>query len=55
MATVGVDTLVLSGYAYLALRGARRWRTSAAMLWLERAFGALLVFFGVRLLTATRR
>ena len=54
-ATVSVDTLVLCAYAYFALHGARRLRASRAILWLERAFGALLVLFGVRLLAATRR
>ena len=55
VATAAVDILVLCAYAYFALHGARCLRTSRAILWLERAFGALLVLFGVRRLAAARR
>lgn len=53
--TIAVDVLVLSAYAYFALRGAQSLRTSGVTVWLERAFGAALIFFGIRLLTATRK
>ncbi len=53
--TIAVDGLVLSGYAYFALRGAQSLRASGLTVWLERAFGAALIFFGIRLLTATRK
>ena len=48
--TIVVDALVLSSYAYLAQRGARTFRQSRLSTWLERAFGAALLFFGLRLL-----
>jgi homoserine/homoserine lactone efflux protein len=53
--TIVVDVLVLSAYAYFALRGAQSFRASGVTVWLERAFGAALIFFGIRLLTATRK
>ena len=53
-ATITVDALVLSAYACFALRGARYLHASGVVLWLERAFGAVLVFFGFRLLTTRR-
>jgi threonine/homoserine/homoserine lactone efflux protein len=49
-----VDALVLGSYAYFALRGARSLRASGITAWLERAFGAALVFFGIRLLAARK-
>ena len=52
--TVVVDGIVLAGYAYFAASGARSLRSSGVTLWLERAFGAALVMFGVRLLAARR-
>jgi homoserine/homoserine lactone efflux protein len=52
--TVTVDLLVLSGYACFADRGLRTFRTTRFAAWLERAFGAALVFFGVRLLVSRR-
>jgi homoserine/homoserine lactone efflux protein len=52
--TVVVDGLVLAGYAYFATQGARSLRGSGFVLWLERAFGAALVLFGVRLLAARK-
>jgi homoserine/homoserine lactone efflux protein len=51
--TIAVDIFVLSAYAYLAVRGVRSLRAPKVTAWLERAFGAALVFFGLRLLTAT--
>lgn len=53
--TIAVDVVVLSGYAYFAQRGVRSLRDSRFMVWLERLFGAALIFFGIRLLTATRK
>jgi len=49
-ATIGVDLIVLSSYAYCAERGARSFRASGFSLWLERAFGVALVLFSLRLL-----
>lgn len=51
-ATIAVDLAVLSGYAWFALRGVRSFRASGFTKWLERAFGATLVFFGFHLLAA---
>jgi homoserine/homoserine lactone efflux protein len=48
--TIAVDSVVLSSYAFLAQRGIQSFRTSRWSAWLERIFGAALVFFGVRLL-----
>jgi homoserine/homoserine lactone efflux protein len=52
--TIAVDSVVLSSYAFLAQRGVQSFRTSRVSSWLERAFGAALVWFGFRLL-ATRK
>ena len=49
-----VDTAVLSSYAFLASRGAQSFRDSRTAAWMNRALGAALVFFGLRLL-ATRK
>lgn len=48
--TVAVDTVVLSSYALLAQRSIVSFRASRFPAWLERVFGAALVFFGFRLL-----
>lgn len=48
--TVVVDMMVLGSYAFLADRGTRSFRRSRLSRWPERAFGAALVAFGVRLL-----
>ena len=48
--TIAVDGMVLGAYAHVALRGAERLRASGTTAWLERAFGAVLILFGVRLL-----
>jgi threonine/homoserine/homoserine lactone efflux protein len=53
--TIAVDVLVLSAYACFALRSAQSLRASGVAVWLERAFGAALIFFGIRLLNATRK
>jgi len=52
--TIAVDVLVLAAYAGAAARGAQSLRRSGLVRWLERTFGAALVLFGVRLLTARR-
>jgi homoserine/homoserine lactone efflux protein len=52
--TILVDTTVLSSYAYLASRGAQSFRNSRTVAWVNRVFGATLVFFGVRLLASRK-
>jgi homoserine/homoserine lactone efflux protein len=52
VATMAVDFVVLSSYALLAQRGLNSFRASRFSRWLERVFGATLVFFGVRLLVS---
>lgn len=48
--TVVIDAAFLLGYAQLAVHGARALKGSRVVLWVERVFGAALVFFGVKLL-----
>lgn len=52
--TVVVDVAVMSGYAVLAERGSRTLKSSALATWIERTFGATLVFFGVRIVAAQK-
>jgi homoserine/homoserine lactone efflux protein len=52
--TIAVDTVVLSSYAFLAQRGVQSFRRSRVSAWLERTFGAALVFFGFRLLLSRK-
>jgi homoserine/homoserine lactone efflux protein len=52
--TMLIDGAVLLIYAHLAVRGARALKGSRAVLWLERAFGTALVFFGIKLLVSSR-
>jgi homoserine/homoserine lactone efflux protein len=47
--TVVIDGLCLLAYAHLAARGARALRGSRVVTWIERTFGAALIFFGVKL------
>jgi threonine/homoserine/homoserine lactone efflux protein len=54
LVTVTIDGAVLLAYAHLAVRGARALKGSRVMLWVERVFGAALVFFGLKLLTTRR-
>ena len=54
LATVGVDMVVLSGYAYAAHRGAASFRKSRFKPWSERAYGAALLYFGSKLLFARK-
>jgi len=50
LTTIAVDFAVLASYAFLAQRGIDSFRGSRFSRWLERVFGATLVFFGIRLL-----
>jgi homoserine/homoserine lactone efflux protein len=52
--TILVDSIVLSSYAFLAHRGIQSFRSSRFSVWLERMFGATLVFFGFRLLLSRK-
>lgn len=52
--TVVVDVTVTAGYAVLAGRGVRSLRSTPLMKWIERAFGAALIFFGARIVTAAK-
>jgi len=52
--TIGVDSVVMSSYAYFAQRGIQSFRASRWSAWLERIFGAALVLFGVRLLSSRK-
>jgi homoserine/homoserine lactone efflux protein len=54
LATIAVDLVVLSSYAFLAHRGIQSFRASRWSAWLERAFGAALVFFGFQMLLARK-
>jgi homoserine/homoserine lactone efflux protein len=49
-ATIAVDSVVLSSYAFVARRGLDSFRACRMSAWLERAFGAALLFFGFRLM-----
>jgi homoserine/homoserine lactone efflux protein len=52
--TVIIDGLFLLGYAKLAAHGTRALKGSRIVTWLERGFGAALIFFGVKLLLSRR-
>lgn len=52
--TILIDGVVLLAYANLAAHGARALQGSKIITWLERVFGAALVFFGLRLLASRR-
>jgi homoserine/homoserine lactone efflux protein len=52
--TVAIDAAFLMGYAQIATRGVRALKGSPVITWLERAFGAALIFFGVKLLTSQK-
>ncbi|HEU4591039.1 MAG TPA: LysE family translocator [Steroidobacteraceae bacterium] len=52
--TMIIDGVVLMAYAHLAARGARALRSSRVVRWLERVFGAALIFFGIRLLASPK-
>ena len=52
--TIAIDSVVLSAYAWLAHRGGQSFRASRLSAWLERVLGAVLIFFGVRLLLSRK-
>jgi homoserine/homoserine lactone efflux protein len=52
--TVLIDGAFLLGYAQIAMRGVRALKGSRVITWLERAFGAALIFFGVKLMLSPR-
>jgi homoserine/homoserine lactone efflux protein len=54
LATVAIDYAVLSTYAFVARRGLQSFRAGRLSAWLERIFGAALVFFGFRLVLSRR-
>jgi homoserine/homoserine lactone efflux protein len=54
LTTVTVDAIVLAAYALLAQRGSRSLRSSRWGTAFESAFGAAMVFFGLRLLVGRR-
>jgi len=54
LTTIAVDLMVLSSYAFLAHRGVQTFRAFRVSKWLERVFGAALVFFGFRLLVSRK-
>jgi homoserine/homoserine lactone efflux protein len=52
--TVIIDAAFLLAYAQIAARGVRALKGSRVITWLERAFGAALIFFGVKLMLSQR-
>ena len=52
--TLLIDGAFLMTYAQIAMCGARALKGSRVIAWLERAFGAALIFFGINLLVARR-
>jgi len=52
--TIAIDTAVLSSYSYFAERGAQSFRSSRFSNWMQRIFGAALVFLGFRLLASRK-
>jgi len=52
--TVIIDGAFLMGYAQIAMRGVRALKGSRVITWLERAFGAALIFFGINLLLSRK-
>jgi threonine/homoserine/homoserine lactone efflux protein len=52
--TILIDGGFLLAYASLAARGARALKGSRVVAWLERVFGAALIFFGLKLLASRR-
>lgn len=52
--TILIDGAVLLAYANLAAHGARALKGSKVITWLERVFGAALIFFGLKLLASRR-
>ena len=52
--TMLIDGAVLLAYAQIAARGTRALKGSRIIAWLERLFGAALIFFGLKLLASKR-
>ena len=52
--TVVIDAAFLLGYAQIAVRGTHALKGSRVVTWLERAFGAALIFFGLNLLLSRK-
>jgi homoserine/homoserine lactone efflux protein len=52
--TIVIDAIFLLAYAQLAAHGTRALKGSRVVTWLERAFGAALIFFGLKLLLSRR-
>jgi homoserine/homoserine lactone efflux protein len=52
--TVVIDAICLLAYAQIAARGTRALKGSRVVMWLERTFGAALIFFGVKLLASPK-
>jgi threonine/homoserine/homoserine lactone efflux protein len=52
--TILIDGAFLLAYANLAARGARALKGARVVAWLERVFGAALIFFGLKLLASRR-
>jgi homoserine/homoserine lactone efflux protein len=52
--TMLIDGAVLLVYAHIAARGASALKGSRVVTWLERGFGAALIFFGLKLLASRR-
>jgi homoserine/homoserine lactone efflux protein len=48
--TVVIDGIFLLAYAHIAARGTRAFKGSRIITWLERTFGAALIFFGLKLI-----
>jgi homoserine/homoserine lactone efflux protein len=48
--TVVIDGIFLLAYAHIAARGARALKGSRIITWVERTFGAALIFFGLKLI-----
>ena len=48
--TIVIDGAVLLAYANLAAHGARALKGSRVIAWVERVFGAALIFFGIKLM-----
>lgn len=52
--TMLIDGAVLLAYAQIAARGTRALKGSRVIAWMERMFGAALIFFGLKLLVSHR-
>jgi len=52
--TMIIDAIFLMAYAQLAARGSRALKGSRFVTWLERVFGAALIYFGINLLLSRK-